>query len=220
MRHSLRIAIGFFVLVFVAPAPSEAGLFSWLDRLSGPGPFWGVDFGIALRCPDTKDKPNLLEATADIRFSCPGEDLTKRRFNWFMNVGVARASDNDLDYGERSAPAPSKAVNVLKMGTSVDFRPVPSVEVGTGAGFIYFGGPRFVNFARPYFQPLRLSVRPLIIGRYSKRRSALMLQFNLNMIVGTIDGASFGAPADPLNKHNEVLKEYGVGIDFLKLFGH
>ena len=238
MRHLLRVAIGFFLLVFVAPAHVEAGLFSWLDRLSGPGPFWGIDVGIALRCPKRKEiaNPKTLQdmriMSADgIVFSCPSDRLDNRGFHYFLNTGVAVAFRNQLNYGSRPEPEPSTSVALVKVGSSFDYRLHPSLEVGAGAGLWYFAGPSFDNFARPYIQPVRVSIRPLLLNWKTnrtlnnddyneplRRRGWLIIQVNLNMVLGTIDGATFGAPDDSWHhKQSAVVPEYSFAIDVVKL---
>ena len=173
MTRLLRVASVLVLLSLMSPAHADAGLLSWLDRLSGPGPFWGADIGIALNCKKEKGKENegLLRSASDtLRLGCRNEDLNKKHFTWFMNIGLAATTHNNLDYGDRPEPEPSTAVGVLRLGTSVDYTIDASLDVGIGGGFMYFAGPGFVNFARPYVQPLRVTVRPLMLGWESAKR--------------------------------------------------
>ena len=41
----------------------------------------------------------------------------------------------------------------------------------------------------------------------------LLINLNVNVLLGTIDGAAFGAPADPFRVHNEIVPEIGIGVD-------
>lgn len=236
MTRLFRVAAGCLLLVFAAPAYLEAGLLSWLDRLSGPGPFWGIDFGIALKCPSPPPPcrdptcQGVAQTTSSVRVSCPGERLDKKHFNYYFNVGVAGTTRNKLNYGDRPEPEPSTAIGLVRIGSSVDYTLDPSLDVGAGAGFMYFGGESFDNSARPYVQPLRISIRPLLLNwspqpfrndcNYTeklRRRGWFIITFDLNLVVGTLDGASFGAPADLWRAHNEIVPEFGVSIDVVKL---
>ncbi len=80
---------------------------------------WGADIGAALNCK--KDPEGLLRSASDtFRLGCRNEDLNKKHFTWFMNIGLAGTTHNNLDYGDRPEPEPSTAVGVLRLGTSVD----------------------------------------------------------------------------------------------------
>ena len=229
MTRLLRVVSLLLLLSLTMPAHAEAGLLSWLDRLSGPGPFWGVDAGIALNCKKEKGKEEegLFRTAGDtLRLGCRNEDLENKHPTWFLNIGAAAARHNDLKYGDRPEPEHSKDIGVIRLGTSVDYTLDASLDVGVGGGFTYFVGPSFVNFARPYVQPLRVTVRPLLLrwqkgGKHKHKLenlSWLLVNVNVNVLLGTIHGADFGAPADPFRVHNDIVPEIGIGVDVATLF--
>jgi hypothetical protein len=138
---------------------------------------------------------------------------------------VAVAQDNHLRYDDTAIEEKSKAVRLLKFGTAVDYTLVPWLDLGVGAGFLYFAGPRFENFALPYVEPVRVTIRPLLFRwkhlrrnrRELEHRGWLLLSAKWNVLIGRLDGASFGAPSDPFSVQNESNPELGVAIDVVRL---
>jgi hypothetical protein len=76
-----------------------------------------------------------------------------------------------------------------------------------------------------YVEPLRLGFRPFLLNSRcaltsrQKRLGAFVLYVNWNIVTGTLEGRTFGAPADPFRARNELnRKEIGLAIDFGRLF--
>jgi hypothetical protein len=108
---------------------------------------------------------------------------------------------------------------MLRLGASFDWTVHRTVDLGAGFGMAYFGGPRFDNFSRGYVQPVRVTFRPLLLRRSAEDHHGwLMVSANWHVLLGTIDGRDFGAPADPFRSHNEQDVECGVSVDVLRLF--
>lgn len=238
MTRVVRVALMFLLVGLISSSRADANIIDWLDRLSGPGPFWGADVAIAMRCPsgprmDTTPQqlpPSTRTTSEGIVVSCPGERLDRKHSNWYLILGASGTGRNHLNYGDQPSDE-SKAIGIFKMGSAFDYTLLPFLDVGVGGGFLYFFGPRFPNFAHPYVQPFRISIRPLLLGWRSEPRSKdpeyirklekrgwLLINFDLNIIAGTIDGSSFGAPGDPWRVENDVVPEIGIGLDVVKLF--
>lgn len=200
------------------PRTAGAGILSWLDQLSGPGPFLMFDASKGVWC---SQKP-MLEGVG-VRWGCQSKvSLDEKNLTWYLTGGAGFAIDNPLDYGTGNDKPP---VRIVKLGTSLDYTVHRLVDIGAGAGVLYFNGPRFPNFARVYVEPLRLGFRPLLLGSRAgltprqKRLGAFVVYANWNIVTGTLDGRTFGAPADPFRARNELdRKEFGVVIDFGRLF--
>ena len=228
MTRLFRTSVILWLLCVGAPSPASASIMDWLDRLSGPGPFWGVDLDMQVNCPSRKEgsPPSGVKALASaIVISCPNESFHTQHFNWYLTTGLgfATSGKNKLNYGEASNTS-TKAIGTFKVGTAVDYTASRAFDLGVGAGVMYFYGPRFDNFARPYFQPLRLAIRPLLLKDIPRSRQTsndpngwLIVNLNVMVLLGTIDGSTFGAPADPWHVHNEFVPEIGVGLDVVKL---
>jgi hypothetical protein len=231
------------VLTLVPGAVQAQGFVRWLGKLSGPGPFWGLGAEVRVKCfgVDRKSsrnegdtifhsdetqtaQPASLEAqrkVAGARLPCPNATFTPdldRHATVYFNVSGAIAENNPLDYQDDGPQDESTAVRMLKVGTSIDWTVHRTVDVGTGFGLIYFGGPRFDNFSRGYVQPVRVTLRPLLFSaKAPDTRGWLLVSANGQILLGTIDGADFGAPADPFRSHNEQDVELGVSVDVLRL---
>lgn len=217
-------------MVLTAPRAADAGLLSWLSQLSGPGPFWGIDVGVCVKpfiLPADKNKPNPSpdgpRGRQALYFSCPGARLDQRHVSWNVNFGGAIAENNPLDYGDTGRQRQSTAVRLLQVGSSLDYTLHPVLDLGAGAGVFYFAGPRFDNFLRAYVEPVRVSVRPLIWSERHlasdqiDRRGWLRVSAAWTILLGEIDGATFGAPLDPFHEENESILSLGLSIDVVRL---
>jgi hypothetical protein len=221
-NHLCRMLLLAAAIVVVTPRAADAGILSWLSRLSGPGPFWGIDLDVCMKAIDrgegTKQDTGMRSG---IRLSCPDTTLDRRHISWNANFGWALASDNPLDYTGVDVAGKSQRVWLLKLGTSLDYTVHPALDIGIGGGIFHFGGERFESFTRPYLEPARVAVRPLLVGRDSKnieRDGWLLISASWIVHLGTLDGASFGAPQDPFREYNENNWSAGLSVDVIRLF--
>jgi hypothetical protein len=213
MRASAcRTAILAVFVTTLTSAPAEAGILSWLSKLSGPGWFWGSEISYAVKCfPKAKPDEESNMSGSGVVYGCPDRDLlTDAHFGWYVTGGLSVAFDSNLDYTSQQAQPGSDNVYMVKFGTALDYGVWPRwADIGVGSGFRYFAGARFENFALPYVQ-LRLTLRPLTFAD----KNWLLISINRELLVGRIDGARFGAPDDPrLHETNEWLWEFGVSFD-------
>ena len=214
MSRFRRVVPVVLLLVLIPASASAQGVFRWLGRLSGPGPFWGVSGEIYLKCIDTK----TAGVMGGVRLSCPDTTLDDKHLTIYLNLTGAIAENNPLNYGDVGAQEESTAVRLLKVGTSLDWTAHRTFDVGAGAGFAYFAGPRFDNFARPYVHPLRTALRPLMFrGTATDDDGWLIVSANWQILLGTIDGEDFGAPLDTFRSSNEHDLELGLSIDIIRL---
>jgi hypothetical protein len=221
MSMPFRRAVPLAVLaVLVLPVAARAdGLLSWLGRLSGPGPFLGGNVSV---CVTTTAKGDEQPETVGLFFSCKNSRLEKRHTSIYVDAGAGLAWANELDYSGQDIAGKSERVTYLKAGGSVMYTAAPALDLGVGAGVMVFNGPRFSSFVSPYIQPIKVAVRPLLLGRPSsgdemERRGWLMLTASWMILLDTIDGAKFGAPADPLRERYENLPQFGVAVDVPRL---
>lgn len=230
----MTVAARILVLVLIGlavPESAQAGLLSWLGRMSGPGPFFGVDIS---RCVlvkgDDPPAPPRDEAASDASAGrrirnvvlglCP--ELKDKRYkpHWTVSVlaGLSGSLQNDLQRNGEDA----HAVWVLNLGGTADYTANPWLAVGAGAGINHFFGKDFRAFARPYVEPY-VAIRPALIGRSGEIPPAsstgqafarsLIAVVGWRVLFADLDGASFGAPGDPFHVHNEGRLSVGVGID-------
>ena len=64
------VLAGVCLLATARPAHAERGLWEWLERLSGPGPFWGVAGEVPVVCRVVKvtKKVSGAQVTTDSKF--------------------------------------------------------------------------------------------------------------------------------------------------------
>lgn len=199
------------------PQAAGAGILSWLDELSGPGPFLVFDASRGMWCSH-----KLNTTMSGVRWGCQSKvSLDDRNLTWYLTGGGGFALHNPLDYGTGNDKPP---VLIVKLGTSLDYTVHRLFDIGAGAGVLYFDGPRFPKFARVYVEPLRLGFRPLLLGSgksltsRQNRLGAFVAYANWNILVGSLEGRTFGAPADPFRARNELKrKEVGLAIDLERL---
>jgi hypothetical protein len=205
--------------VLLAPASARAdGLLSWLGRLSGPGPFLGGNVSV---CVTTTAKDEQVE-TVGLFFSCKNSRLERRHASIYVDAGAGLAWANELDYAGQDIEGKSERVAYFKTGGSFLYTVAPAIDLGIGAGVMIFDGPRFSSFVSPYVQPVKVVVRPLLLssardGDDMERRGWLMLTASWTILLDTIDGAQFGAPADPLRERFENLPQFGIAVDIPRL---
>jgi hypothetical protein len=184
-----------------------------------------VDVCIWTSARDEEAGPGGNElAGAGLVFSCSRSRLTQQHWNWYVTGGWGLAFENTLDYGGRDVAGLSERVQYFRAGTSLMYTVHPAVDLGAGTGVLIFAGPRFDTFPMPYVQPVKLAVRPLLLrdreglsSNQIEARGWLVLTANWTMLLGTIDGADFGAPNDPLRVQRESLPQFGVALDLPRL---
>jgi hypothetical protein len=222
----MRRVLPFVLLVVLIPASASAqGFLRWLGRLSGPGPFLGFGGDVSLKCfgidpPEAGVEPPQdmrTLALVGLRAGCKDARLDDPHTTIYLNVGFAIAENNPLFYGDEGEQAESTAVRMVKLGVSADFTAHKALDVGAGFGLLYFAGPRFDNFSRGYVQPVRIAFRPFMLAENADDNDGwLLLVANWQIIVGTIDGADFGAPLDNFRARNEQDVEFGATIDVMR----
>ena len=224
-NHLSRVLLLAIAMTVVTPRAADAGILSWLSRLSGPGPFWGIDLDVCMKAIDRGRGPKPTPGMrSGIRLSCPDTTLDRPHISWYANFGWALASDNPLDYTGVDVAGKSDRVWLLKLGTSLDYTVRPALDIGIGGGIFHFGGERFESFTRPYLEPVRVAVRPLLLrpGRNTsntERDGWLLVSASWIVHLGTLDGASFGAPLDPFREYNENNWSLGLTVDVFRLLG-
>jgi len=189
-------------LVIGSASGAHAGI-GWLEKLSGPGPFFGVMVPLTITCNPigheevkTSDGGTAYTERLGERrfFTCP---LPKERGELQRIVGVEAwwlwtdhnqlPYDRDVDTGVRV----KAALGTLELGTSRAFK------IGGAAGVAWFSGDAFDTFARVVVQPLRLTVAPLALLHPGKKElEFLKVHANANIFVGGVKASDFGATGD------------------------
>ena len=228
----------------VGEAAAQAGGWrGWLDRLSGPGEFRGIELSAEFFCygvPKFPSNPPVAgEAAAPTLLAREwgGADLACRSKRgsakvdgqrvdlWKVAVGVeygrAEAAHNPLEY-ESASQGEGPAVTLSTLVSTVGFVPNAWLEVGAGAGVGWFSTAGFHTTGKFLVQPLRVAVRPISLlmaggDRPPAAAGVLQLRFNLTSFPGGFDAADFGATEGSWQVGTEVLKSFSVVLDFGEL---
>ena len=212
-------------------ARADAQILRWIYELSGPGPFLGWEFERRLICvtepdpdagPATTPSPGRERAARALEILGPGcfanpvPQGRRRSASFNLAVGVLEARRNKLKY----EPGASRDVKLTTLEPTFWWRPLDAIEVGTGAGVLWFSGPAFDSFSRGFFEPLRLDVKPLaLLGDMAGRRhpawtELLSVRAGFIVLPNAFRAEDFGAVPGSFQVSREVLPTFSVFIDF------
>lgn len=203
-------------LVFVLGGTAHAGVFGWIEKLSGPGPFLVTGEAIPLWCRGIKDK-DLRQTEADLAnglFRSQNQGLGAKEVIHDAALKVAKPTwftTYNCRSAAQDAPYLVAGGDVLVMwthdnpftsesnSTIIGFSLIPYldvhvnryVDIGTGFGATRFSGTGFDSFWKPTYQPLRVTFRPLVpLGR-KKIFEALLFRVTATSY-GKMRGSDFG----------------------------
>ena len=226
------------LLSFLTPAPAHA-LWGggWLERLSGPGPFWGHVFDARLLCIAAPGSTNQTPSTDPP----PGTSLTReitdrawltgagchflapddKRMEIGIDLGLLNSSENVLDYSLRPGlTGEEREVRLRTFMVTADFRVNRLLDVGAAIGRASFSSESetlFSDFSKTVSQPMRLTARPLAILWNSRYSEALVVRFDASKFHGTFTAEDFGATPGSFNEPGEITWAWSVRVDAFAL---
>lgn len=199
------------VFLFLACVPREA-LAQWgkIEKLRGPGPFWGVQIPLDRLICVVRPPKGGVEAGVVFRSTgagdpaCATDSLDVRLY---LSLEVGRASSFPRD------EFPAVALTGVK---PVGFFRIPNVgglmDVGAGIGFNRFSGADFDAFAR-FSVPLRARIfAPNVESRYR----AFYLAVQADYFPAVFTAADFGM-ATPYVSDHKFVQSWFLGVDVLRL---
>jgi hypothetical protein len=190
-------------LVLGFPSSARAGV-GWLEKLSGPGPFFGIVYPLTITC----DRIMQQEVERGAESSVYIEQIDRRRFftcplptergvtlNRLVGVELWRlwTDQNELPYDGNvdTGVRVTAGLGTLELAISRSFK------IGGAAGVAWFSGDAFDTFARVVVQPARLTVAPLaLFFPGNKKLEFLKVHANGNIFVGGVSARDFGATGD------------------------
>jgi hypothetical protein len=227
MTRRLRLSLLTLALSLSAAAPAAAGIadwISWIEELSGPGPFHGYTASVdRLVCWSEPLGGGPLERSSTIGAGrtdpCrAGRDAGERRVRAYLSVELGRykSSRNVL------APQPESdefQVGLTRTSVMVFGRLAPGLEAGAGLGFNRFSGDGLresYSFTRVSV-PLRVRVLPgMWVDPGSRFARAIHLNAGFDRLPSSFDAADFGQ-VGPFREEGESLASVYVGVDVLSL---
>ena len=232
MRRVIVTALCAASFLFMLPEPAHAW-FDWIDQLSGPGPFAGIDFQWRVVCVQddmaatdsaTPDENRLRslesfgkgKALAGI-FGAGCLNNSHANPESSLNLRVARlwSIDNHLQYAS-GVEAPK--VNIWQVepsySTFVDDKKM--VELTMGMGVSVLSGNGFDSMTRVYFRPVMLTLTPggrLRRGGFNSVTRGMSLSTGVIYMPKGFDAKDFGAVPGTFHTDNELLLTASVSYD-------
>jgi hypothetical protein len=221
---------------FMLPTFAHAGLIEWIDQWSGPGDFWGTALDWRLVCVSEKDtskradRIDQAQPTGEPEFrsipfgiigpSCVFKPVPKgyrRIASLNLTFGFYNAEKNDLPYSD---PGVDKDVKLASLEPSFWMRVGPGVEVGTGFGIFWVGGPAFESFDRVYLKPIQVDFKPLVtlvtllddLPKYGSPLELISFRAGLLVMPGGLAAKDFGA-LPGFKVEREFLSTFSVMLD-------
>lgn len=201
--RSIRLFL-LMAVVVLWPAVSDASLLSWLEQLSGPGPFHGVVVSSTVLCgPDTKAlRPCLVQTT-------------KTRQTVVVKLGRFRSVDGPRFKDLPSTDADNQGVvHAVPVSGYWLFR-VGAFDIGPGAGFLRLSGPGFDPVYKLSLTPLSMSFSPLVLRwRNNPWARVVRLELDTSYFPQGFKGTDFNNTRTSFDSGSEFLTRAGVVVDF------
>jgi hypothetical protein len=220
LRH-LVIVTCCVIMQLAAPAPAHAW-WEWLDQLSGPGPFTGLDVQWRVKCiEDMRAGATHLEATninpeltlgrflAQLAGAgCLLEPKTNPLGSLNLSLGRMWSIHNDLRDAS-GTERPQVKITRIEPTLSMFVDASKYIEITSGGGVMYFSGDGFKRFHRYYWRPIAVTITP----------GAKAASIRLGMLVTTkgFDASDFGA-VGTFHTDKEVLGTAEVTVDLARVF--
>jgi hypothetical protein len=214
MRGRGRFVSSLSILLLLASASAvQAAGKGWLEKLSGPGPFFGWEYPtLPLWCFGE-------EASGPF---CKGyQDQPNRTVVLSFTYSDYDSRANSLEYEESNSA--DKTVNLKSFAFSLDLRLHPALDVGVGLGVNRFSGDAFNSFSRFSLDGLRVTWRPigLFHGKESVRvfgsgvkfslRDLLQVKLRATLFPGGFDAGDFGS-TDTFDEPSDLLLGYSFSF--------
>ena len=239
MRPHASVVIACICLLgLLTPAPAYAiwGK-GWLERLSGPGPFWGTQYHHRFVCISGTPEPQhskevelklaTHETLSDLRIhlganayvspaGCNYLGRDQPRLEIGLQVARMESTNNVLDYSHREPPADT-AVNLRMVMMTLDFRVNRVLDVGASVGRASFSARSddrlFDSFPRLVTHPVRFTMRPLAAVSDREILEALTLRVDATRFHGGFTAEHFGARPGTFNEPGEMLWSWSAVVD-------
>jgi len=232
MRRVIVTALCAAAFLFMRPEPAHAW-WDWIDQLSGPGPFQGIDFQWRVACVDEKltdrNSKSPDGSLRSINSFDPGAPrvlagifgagcLNNHNANPVssFNVRVARywSTENHLPYA-RGVTAPTVNLWQTEASYSAFVDPKKMVELTMGVGLSSFSGDGFDTLQRVYFRPVMLTLTPggrLDYSGFNRVARAMSVSTGVIYMPKGFKAKDFGA-VGPYATENELLLTASVSFD-------
>lgn len=197
------------------PSTAHADWLSWLEELSGPGPFRGDMISFTVRCKDNG------------KWGWCGvpEDRQGRKTSQSLVVRLGRYSSGDHPRFKDLEGTPDddhREVHAIPVSALWMFHIHRSLHVGAGVGFMRVSGAGFSGFSKTSLTPVSAAFTPLSLlpenrGRNHSMASFVRLELDSSLFLDGFDAADFQNTRTKFDSGAEFLMRGGVVLDALAL---
>jgi len=204
-------------LLIANAAGAQDGWMEWIEKMSGPGPWYGGGPRIPLVCWNSGNKLPFCIAKVDVQHPHRPEDdrhMLQGGFGFFRTFADEPRFEN--------TPNDTRPVHLTRIDLRYYFRPsrVPSLDVGGGLQFWRFSGEATGDFT-PFWQPGFTGsavFTPLALLQHRDQPvngwlRVIKLRGEASVILG-LTGDKFNNPAF---EAKEVILSAGLIFDFLEV---
>jgi hypothetical protein len=210
-------------LMWPSGASAESDMISWLDSLSGPGPFYaripgisGQDFKII--CAATSDKK--IHPLFARQFDGGGAKLpcltNSNEIKWYLSVHFNFLTTFDQNQFNE---ATKRSVNAKVLEAVWRWRFHPSLDAGVAVGWTGFTDGRdqtntFPMVNRFTVTPVSIMLRPGEWFADNRWTRAVGLRFNEAILFSDISSVDFGGALGAFSRGTEANARFAVTFDY------
>jgi hypothetical protein len=191
LRPLLTVAICWGLVVLHA-TPASAGVWDWVEKLSGPGPFKGTGFSVDLFCVPTSagNYPPRGEGQIVLPARCDRE--ADPYVNLTIGAGFAKA---DRGFPQAQVVSVEPMLMFPLSGLLEPNRFTRAVDVGAGTGIFIFYGDGFDTAWRPSIQgSARFYFLSLLSADKSRRWRFVRLEYTPKILFTYLSDERLGVP--------------------------
>jgi len=215
------LAVVAMALMWPAGASAESDVISWLDSLSGPGPFY-------VRIPSIsgQDQKLICAAKKDIhpfwadQFENGGDRwpclTNSNEIKWYLSVHVDFLTTYDQNQFNE---ATKRSVNAQVLEAVWRWRLDKSFDAGLAVGWTGFTDGRdqstFSRVNRFTLTPVTIMLRPGEWFKDNRWTRAVALRFNEAILFGDVTSAGFGGAPGVFSRGTELNGRWALTFDWL-----
>jgi len=223
MRKVRCVSSCLSVLLLLASAEEAQAANGWLEKLSGPGPFYGWEFpDVPVWC--SRNPAPELGGFLCLRDRDPLKDNEDRETGFFIvSLSYSRfhSTENELEY-DMEITDDAKEVRISTVTLSLNNRPWKFLDIGVGVGINSFSGSLFPQFYRVSFDLPRVTLRPIapFVDQDYKWFNFLYIadlvhiNYRNTLFPGRFTARDFGAMEGTFDEKGEWLTSYSISVGF------
>jgi len=204
--------LGFAVVAVLWAVPAQASIFSWLEELSGPGPFHGDILSATVLC----NEGGIWKLCA-----VPNRDAVRQTIAF--KIGRYESKEGPR-FKDLPLSATDNAAQVIAVPLSVfwQFRLHRSLDVGPGVGFLRLAGRGFDAVYKLSLTPVSASFTPFALNpEWAKSEWAHIVRVELDTsyFPQGFKGTDFNNSQTTFDSGPEFLTRTGIVFDVTAIGG-